>query len=396
MVLWCVTQAAAQRGSSSAPSKRRSARVAKVLNSNLDSNAGMSFVEREKKAQITQTLKLKKAARLQLTDKLTTAQALRAAGLPADVSGRSNWGDKLRRIRGHLEKHLEDWVGDHWGGRSSPPISAASSPANSRPTSPTPGASATPQLFLPIGKEQEPSDYAATLESKIAALEASKRASKALKLRVTRRDSKVKATEEKLAVERKAHAHTREEAAHFNNEAELAKQALEEWISANAEDPEVQLCTSLCKELQTWEGGRYSTPIRFIYMQLIRDNVSPNVVQHTVRTILTLAGVKAGRLPGRTTAQLMKAEMAVLADQDAGATLSEQPDGSVALAGDEATKLGKSRFALGMFFADSIGDPIIFAALGVLDAMGGTADKTVDAIIDLLTRIAQNHTLMKK
>jgi hypothetical protein len=74
----------------------------------------------------------------------------------------------------------------------------------------------------------------------------------------------------------------------------------------------------------------------------------------------------------------------------------EQPDGSVAMAGDEATKLGKSRFALGMFFADSIGDPIVFAALGVVDAMGGTADMTRQAIVDLLERIAANHTLMKR
>ena len=92
----------------------------------------------------------------------------------------------------------------------------------------------------------------------------------------------------------------------------------------------------------------------------------------------------------------MKAEMAALADQDAGATLMEQPNGSVAMAGDEATKLGKSRFALGMFFADSIGDPIVFAALGVVDAMGGTSDMTREAIVDLLERIVANHTVMKR
>ena len=366
----------------------------------------MSIAQREKRAQIAQTIKLKKAALLQLTDGLTPGDALYAVDLPADVKGSSLWATKLGKMRKHLAKHVNDWVDDAWGGRSSPPVSTASS----HPTSPTPGCAVaaamdTPKMFLPIpGKDDEEGTYEDSLLKCIADLEVQmKKSSRAAQARVSRRDKNIEqataliaTAKAQLAAERKEHAHTREEAHHFNNEAEDAKERLEQWIVDNAENSEVQSCNELCSELQTWEDGRYSTPVRFIYMQLMRDGVSPNIIRHTVRTILTLAGIKAGCLQGRTTAQLMKAEMAVLADQDAGATLAEQPDGSVALAGDEATKLGKSRFALGMFFADSIGDPIVFAALGVLDAMGGTALKTKEAILDLLDRIAQNHTLMKK
>ena len=306
-------------------------------------------------------------------------------------------------MRGHLLAHLDEWAADSWGGRSSPspPVSAASSPSTSRASSPTPGSSAaataaaTPKLFLPLPPQNLA--YVKELEQKVKDLEREKkRVAGAARKKVDRRDKEVDKQKGLLSKEREQHAHTREEAAHFNNEASEAKEALEEWIAQNQDDPQVKNCNELVGELETFKGGQYTTTVRLIYMQLIRDRVSVDTIRNTVSTILTLAGVEHGRLPGRTTAQFMRAEMAVLADQEAGATLAAQPDGSVAMAGDEATKLGKSRFALGMFFADSIGDPVIFAALGVIDAMGGTAEKPKEAIVDLLEWIAMNHTLMKK
>ena len=57
--------------------------------------------------------------------------------------------------------------------------------------------------------------------------------------------------------------------------------------------------------------------------------------------------------------------------------LSQQADSSAAMAGDEATKIGKSRFALGFFAAaDGPGSPVLFAALGIIDSLGGSAEAT--------------------
>ena len=360
----------------------------------------MDWDVRVDQARIVQTLKLKKAAVLQLRENLSPADALKKADLPADASGRSTWSDKLRKMRGHLMQHIDDWAVDDWGGRASPSPSTTASTTSSPLSSAASTAAvavATPKVFLTIPQNEEMKEKVKELERKVAELEAEKKlAVDAARKKVERRDKKKLKLEAALAKERQEHSHTRTEAAHFNNEVEMAKEALEEWITNNQDNPEVQNCTTISRELRSWEGGRYSDSIRLIYMQLIRDGVSPNNIRNSVCTILRLAGVTVDRLPGCTTARYMKAEMAALADQDAGATLMEQPNGSVAMAGDEATKLGKSRFALGMFFADSIGDPIVFAALGVVDAMGGTSDMTREAIVDLLERIAANHTVMKR
>eukprot|EP01046_Picozoa_sp_COSAG06_P003755 COSAG06_NODE_150_length_22019_cov_17.221031_2_plen_359_part_00 len=358
----------------------------------------MAMDVRENQARIAEVVKLKTAAVLQLRENLSPADALKRADLPADVQNSSLWSGKLRKMRGHLKQHLDDWVADDWGGRASPSPTSAGSATSSPLSTPRESAAApTPKVFLTIPQNEEMKEKVKELERKVAELEAEKKlAVEAARKKVERRDKKKLELEAALAKERQEHSHTRTEAAHYNNEVEMAKEALEEWITNNEDNPEVQNCTAISGELRSWEGGRYSDSIRLIYMQLIRDGVSPNNIRNSVCTILQLAGVTVDRLPGRATAQYMKAEMAALADQEAGATLMEQPNGSVAMAGDEATKLGKSRFALGMFFANSIGDPIVFAALGVVDAMGGTADMTREAIVDLLERIAANHTLVKR
>ena len=191
-------------------------------------------------------MKLKKAATLQLEKGLGPAEALQAADLPADVKGRSNWAKKLRRMRGHLQTHLDDWAADSWDGRASPsrPVSAASSPSSSRTSSPTLGsaaaaaAAATPKMFLPLPVEN--SAYMKELEQKVKELERENKlvVDKGRK-KVERREKEVEKQKGLLSKERQQHAHTREEAAHFNNEADEAKEALEDWIAQIAAYHEV-------------------------------------------------------------------------------------------------------------------------------------------------------------
>jgi hypothetical protein len=154
---------------------------------------------------------------------------------------------------------------------------------------------------------------------------------------------------------------------------------------------------TICAELKTVEGGRYSDTVRLIYYTLLYNGVSPAQVQGVIGRVLKLVGITAQKLPGTTCARLMQAEMAVVADFQAAEKLLQVPDGKAAIAGDEATKIGRSRFALGFFAStDGPGSPILFAALGVLDAIGGKAEQTKEAICTLLTRLADNKTLLDK
>ena len=212
----------------------------------------MSMDERTHQAKIAEVVKLKKAAILQVEQGLAPAAALKAADLPADVKGKSNWANKLGRMRGHLRTHLDEWAADSWGGRSSPspPVSAASSPSTSRASSPTPGSSAaaaaaaTPKLFLPLPAQNLA--YVKELEQKVKDLEREKdRVARAARKKVNRRDKEVDKQKGLLSKEREQHAHTRDDAAHFNNEAEEAKEALEEWIAQNQDDPQVKNCSPL-------------------------------------------------------------------------------------------------------------------------------------------------------
>jgi hypothetical protein len=86
-------------------------------------------------------------------------------------------------------------------------------------------------------------------------------------------------------------------------------------------------------------------------------------VQGVIGRVLKLVGITARKQPGTTCARLMQAEIvAVLADFQAAEKLLQVPDGKAAIAGDEATKIGRSRFALGFFAsADGPGSPILFA-----------------------------------
>ena len=94
----------------------------------------MAMDVRENQARIAEVLKLKTAAVLQLRENLSPADALKRADLPADVQNSSLWSGKLRKMRGHLKQHIDDWVADDWGGRASPsPPTAAS--ATSSPLS---------------------------------------------------------------------------------------------------------------------------------------------------------------------------------------------------------------------------------------------------------------------
>ena len=79
-----------------------------MLNRNPSPNGEMDWDVRVDQARIVQTLKLKKAAILQLREKMTPAEALKKADLPADASSTSTWSDKLRKMRGHLKQHLDD------------------------------------------------------------------------------------------------------------------------------------------------------------------------------------------------------------------------------------------------------------------------------------------------
>ena len=212
----------------------------------------MSMDERTNQVKIVEVMKLKKAAILQLEKGLGPAEALQAADLPADVKGRSSWANKLRKMRGHLQTHLDDWAADSWDGRASPsrPVSAASSPSSSRASSPTPGSSAaaaaaaTPKLFLPLPAQNLA--YVKELEQKVKDLEREKdRVARAARKKVNRRDKEVDKQKGLLSKEREQHAHTRDDAAHFNNEAEEAKEALEEWIAQNQDDPQVKNCSPL-------------------------------------------------------------------------------------------------------------------------------------------------------
>ena len=134
----------------------------------------MDWDVRVDQARIVQTLKLKKAAILQLREKMTPADALKKADLPADASGTSTWSDKLRKMRGHLKQHIDDWAADDWGGRASPSppttASATSSPHSSA-ASTAATAAPTPKVFLTIPQNEEMKE----LERKVAELEAEKK-----------------------------------------------------------------------------------------------------------------------------------------------------------------------------------------------------------------------------
>ena len=170
----------------------------------------MSMDVRKNQAKIAEVVKLKKAAILQLEKGLGPAEALQAADLPADVKGRSNWANKLRKMRGHLHDHLGEWATDSWAGRSSP-----SSPSTSRASSPTPGSSAaaaaaaTPKLFLPLPAQNLA--YVKELEQKVKDLEREKdRVARAARKKVNRRDKEVDKQKGLLSKEREQHAHTRD------------------------------------------------------------------------------------------------------------------------------------------------------------------------------------------
>jgi hypothetical protein len=145
----------------------------------------------------------------------------------------------------------------------------------------------------------------------------------------------------------------------------------------------------LCQEIKVFENGRFSDTIRLVYYTLLSNGVAPGNCRVVVGTTLKLLGIHAARLPGEKTARLMNLERSTLSDMQAADLLLNQDDGRAQLAGDEATKLGKSRFGLGFFCEeDGPGSPILFAALGVIDTLGGTAEATTEAITTLLDRIA--------
>ena len=179
----------------------------------------------------------------------------------------------------------------------------------------------------------------------------------------------------------------------LNVELDVTKEELEKYMAENP-DEEVD---ELVREVNFFENGRYGNTIRMIYYTLLHCSVAPASCRHIVGTTLKLLGIKADRLPGEKTARLMNLERSAACDMHAAELLLKHGEGEAAFAGDEATKMGKSRFALG-FFAneDGPGSPIIFAALGVIDSLGGTAAATTEAITTLLTRIANNHSILKR
>ena len=116
----------------------------------------MAMDVRENQARIAEVLKLKTAAVLQLRENLSPADALKRADLPADVQNSSLWSGKLRKMRGHLKQHLDDWVADDWGGRASPsPTSAASATSSPLSTPRESAAAPTPKVFLTIPQNEE-------------------------------------------------------------------------------------------------------------------------------------------------------------------------------------------------------------------------------------------------
>ena len=206
--------------------------------------------------------------------------------------------------------------------------------------------------------------------------------------------------EEELAKERvKSHdfykviRHMQQQLLGVDLERAEAVEALEKYI---VEKPDKH-AESVIGAVKFFEGGRYTDTIRTIYYTLLKNEMSPGRCHIVVGSILKKMNITYDRLPQKAAAILMNLERSALVDMHAARTLAGQEDGSVAMAGDEATKLGKSRFALGMFMSeDGPGSPILFAALGIIDSLGGSAEATKEAIVTLLERLSGNLQILRR
>jgi len=178
-----------------------------------------------------------------------------------------------------------------------------------------------------------------------------KRVEKLEKQQKSRKAAHSKLEKEKLAAEAALQA-TRAESrsksvynAHVCDELLKVREQLDDYISANP-SKEVD---ELCHEIAVFDGGRYSDTIRLIYYTLLSNGVAPGNCRVVVGTTLKLLNITAARLPSKDAARLMNLERSALSDIQAAELLLDQDDGRAQLAGDEATKLGKSRFGLGFF-----------------------------------------------
>jgi phage shock protein A len=190
--------------------------------------------------------------------------------------------------------------------------------------------------------------------------------------------------------------HLRAQLQGIDNERAQLEDELEQYMSDNPSEEVDDSFKKMHHELKTWEDGRYADTVRLIYYTQLQNGVAAENVKATVVDILRVLGISHGALPGPGCTRLMNMELAIGADFDAAELLLRIEDGRGALAGDEAAKLGKSRFALGAFSeVDGPGSPIMFAALGVVDALGGTAVETTAAIKELLQRLTDNHRLLQ-
>ena len=156
-----------------------------------------------------------------------------------------------------------------------------------------------------------------------------------------------------------------------------------------------------------FENGVYTDQLRLMFMSALSAGVSPEKAPDMVWDILALLGLLpteptesakyARSWPSVSLVRTMHLEIGALSNIHVSDVLLNVVQQSAAIAMDEATKIGRSRFALGFFCnKDGPGSEILFYALGVLDLLGNTSEDELAAVREKLETLCEDQNMARK
>ena len=137
------------------------------------------------------------------------------------------------------------------------------------------------------------------------------------------------------------------------------------------------------QEIKTFENGKYNDTVREVYAALLSMNVGVNNVEQIVRTVLNkLCGVKIGRLPKKTFAEMMLIEAKALAQIQSIESIVNS--GNTCTLHTDGTKR-KGREYGGLQLGTSSGQ----FSHGIAEIVQGNADSFFEMIKDIFNQLGK-------